>query len=53
MIFCCTLKECAEIFAMIKVKLGPKITDPPGFATEVVDVIHRANYKQNEGSYFT
>ena len=31
-IFCSTLKECTEVFAMRKVKLGPKITEPPGFA---------------------
>ena len=29
-IFCQTLKDCSEIFASIKRKLGPNITEPPG-----------------------
>lgn len=29
-IFCQTLRDCSEIFASIKRKLGPNITEPPG-----------------------
>ena len=31
-IFCQTLRECAEVFSLIKAKLGRNITEPPGLA---------------------
>ena len=30
-IFCQSLIECAEVFSMVKVKLGHEISEPPGF----------------------
>ena len=29
-VFCCILRECADVFTVVKEKLGTSITKPPG-----------------------